>query len=220
MENIEKIIGYEFKNKSLLQTALNHSSFANKNHIDSNERLEYLGDSIIGFLTADFLILNYNLKEGELSKIRSKIVSSANLSKIITNLKLDEYLKTFPQNLKTEAMKGDFFEALVGAVYLDSNFKICKEVVYKLLEINKENIDKISNENQDYKTMLQEYVQAKKGRLEYKLINNFGLANDLTFEIELFINGKSICKTKEKSKQKAENLCAKLAMEKVEKLFD
>ena len=93
MENFEKIIGYSFKDKSLLELSLTHSSFAHKNNVENNERLEFLGDSILGYLIAEFLFDNYNLKEGELSKIRAKIVSCENLSKIVTKNNLFEYIK-------------------------------------------------------------------------------------------------------------------------------
>ena len=111
MENIEKIINYQFKDKELLNNALTHSSYAHKYSLKNNERLEFLGDSVLGLIIAEFLLKEYSLKEGELSKIRARIISSENLSKVITMLKLDEYIKTSPENLvKSEYIKGDFFE--------------------------------------------------------------------------------------------------------------
>lgn len=220
MENIEKIINYSFKNKELLEIALTHSSYAYRYSEKNNERLEFLGDSVLGLIIAEFLIKEYSLKEGELSKIRAKIVSCENLSKIITKNGLDAYIKTNPSNMiKSEAIKGDFFEALLGAIYLDSDLSTCKEFVFEILNINKKNIDKLMLETEDYKTKLQELVQAKKGKISYITINEEGLPNDMIFEVELFVNDKSITKAKGKSKQKAENLCAKFACQNINKII-
>ena len=220
MENIEKIINYEFKDKSLLNLAITHSSFAYKFGQENNERLEFLGDSVLGLIVAEFLIKEYSLKEGELSKIRARIVSCENLSKIVEKNGLEKFIKTSPETLvNSEAVKGDFFEALLGAIYLDSNLEICKKFVYEILNINKTNIDRLMKQTNDYKTKLQEIIQAKKGKIEYITINEEGLPNNLIFEVELFINKKSICTRKEKSKQKAENLCAKFAVENLDKII-
>lgn len=220
MKNIEKIINYSFKNKELLEISLTHSSYAYRYSKKSNERLEFLGDSVLGLIIAEFLIKEYSLKEGELSKIRAKIVSCENLSKIITKNGLDAYIKTNPSSMiKSETIKGDFFEALLGAIYLDSDLLTCKEFVFKILNINKKNIDKLMLETEDYKTKLQELVQAKKGKISYKTINEEGLPNDMVFEVELYINDKSITKAKGKSKQKAENLCAKFACKNINKII-
>lgn len=220
MENIEKIINYEFQDKNLLTIALTHSSYAYKYGIQNNERLEFLGDSVLGLIIAEYLIKEYSLKEGELSKIRARIVSCENLSKIIVKNNLDKFIKTSPETLiSSEAVKGDFFEALLGAIYLDSNLETCKKFVFKILNINKEYIDNIMNKTKDYKTKLQEMVQAKKGKVFYKTIGEEGLPNNIIFEVELFINDKPICRGKEKSKQKAENLCAKFAVENIDKII-
>lgn len=221
MENIEKIIGYTFKNKDLLTVALTHSSYANKNNIKSNERLEFLGDSIIGFLVANYLIKEFDYNEGNLTKIRARIVSCENLSKIVSKYKLDEHIKVFPANInKSEAIKGDFFEALLGAIYLDGGLINAEEFVFKFVDLSKDFINDLCSNTNDYKTQLQEIVQANKGTIEYRLVSQEGMPNDMTFEFELFINNKLISKAKEKSKQKAENLCAKLAIKNIANLFD
>ncbi len=217
MKEIEKIIGYEFKDKSLLDIARTHSSFLHKQNGKDNERLEFLGDSIIGFVVAEFLVKNFPLDEGVLTKYRACAVSCSYLSKIITNYGLNKFLKVCSDNLKdNESVKGDFCEALIGAVYLDSNIDECKKFVYRFLNLSKENILKIYGEHTDYKTTLQERVQAKKGKFEYKLISQSGMDNERIFEIELFINEKSVCKQISTSKQKAENECAKIALKNLE----
>jgi ribonuclease-3 len=218
MSSITEIIKYNFKDEELLTVALTHSSYAHKFNLKNNERLEFLGDSVLGLIITEFLVKEYSLKEGELSKVRAKIVSCENLSKVVKNNGLDRFVKTSPQDLvQKETVQGDFFEALLGAMYLDSDLNTCKNFIYNILNITKEHVDKIMNKTNDYKTKLQELVQAKKGSLKYVVIGEEGLDNNKTFEVELFINDISISKAKGKSKQKAENLCAKFAVENINK---
>jgi len=213
MKNFEELIGYQFKNKNLLDYALTHSSYAHRFGLKNNERLEFLGDSVLGFIVADFLVKNFENNEGILTKMRASIVSCEYLSKVITNNKLNEYIKTSPEELKfNETVKGDFFEALLGAIYLDSNFETCKNFVYNILNLNKQNITKIFGEVKDFKTLLQEKVQANKGKIEYKLLNVSGKENAKIFEMQLLINDEIICSQKASSKQKAENKCAEFAL--------
>ena len=216
MNNLQTTLGYTFNNSELLLLALTHSSFAHKYHLENNERLEYLGDSILGFCVADFLYRNFDLKEGELSKIRSKLVSSEHLSEIITNLKIEKYLKTEPSTLNRNSnIKGDLFEALIGAIYLDSNLETCKNTIYRLLNLSKENVEKVYKLNVDFKTKLQEYLQSKNQKFEYIVIGEEGRDNEKVFEVELLIDGKLFCLAKGYSKQKAENKCAELAIKKL-----
>lgn len=221
MEELEKIIGYKFKNIELLQTAVTHSSYAYIHNIASNERLEFLGDSILGFIVAEFLYKNVNVDEGKLTKIRANIVNYEFLSDIITKNNLDKFILTSPLNMvKSNSVKCDFFEAILGAMYLDGGLKCCETFVYNFLNLNNENLDNIINCFADFKTQLQEMVQAKKGVIEYRFKGQEGKPNDAIFEIELYINNQFICSAKEKSKQKAENLCAKIAIENFVNLFD
>lgn len=216
MEYIEKIINYSFKDKELLNMALTHSSFAHKYNLKNNERLEFLGDSILGFVVAEFLLKNFGEDEGKLTKYRACIVSCEYLSKVITKIGLDKFIKTSPENLKEkETVKGDFFEALLGAIYFDSDLETCKQFIYKILNLTKETIISVYNNNRDFKTELQEKVQAKKGKIEYKLVQILGEENAKIFEMELLINDKLICKAKASSKQKAENKCAELALKNI-----
>ncbi|MGN1222877.1 MAG: ribonuclease III [Christensenellales bacterium] len=221
MEEVEKIINYEFKNKSLLLTALTHSSYAHKHKTQNNERLEFLGDSIIGFLIAEYLYQKLDLKEGELTKIRAKIVSCENLSLIVTKSNLFEYIKTMPENLKNnETIKGDFFEALLGAIYLDGGLENAKKFVFEILKLNNDELKKYIEENTDFKTRLQEIVQAKRGVISYRVVNESGKSNEMIFTVGLLINEIEKVRATGTSKQKAENECARIALEKIDKLFD
>ena len=218
MEDIEKIIGYEFKDKKLLKVALTHSSFAHKFGKHNNERLEFLGDSILGFIVADFLLKNFEDNEGVLTKMRSSLVSCDFLSKIITKNNLHEYILASPESLKNgDNVKGDFFEALLGAIYLDSDIEVCKNFVYRILNLNLKTAKSVFNSSKDFKTLLQEKVQAEKKTMEYKLLNVSGEENAKVFEMELVIDGEVISSAKASSKQKAENQAAKIAIEKFDK---
>lgn len=219
MTELEKIIDYEFKNKNLLELALTHASYAHKFGTKNNERLEFLGDSVLGLIVAEFLVKNFEEDEGILTKMRSIIVSCEFLSKVITSNNLHDFIKTSPENLKNyETVKGDFFESLLGAMFLDGGMEKCKNYVYRILDLNKNHIKEVYNLNKDYKTLLQEKVQAKKGKIEYKLLSVSGVENAKIFEMELLIDDKFICSQKASSKQKAENLCAKFALENMKNL--
>lgn len=216
MEEIEKIIGYSFKNKDLLNLALTHSSFAHKHNIKNNERLEFLGDSILGFVVADFLTKKFLEDEGKLTKLRACMVSCEHLSGVISKFNLEKYIKTSPEELRErETVKGDFFEALLGAIYLDSDLETAKTFIFKMLELNKQKVLSVFNKSKDFKTELQEKVQADKGKVEYRLLNITGEENAKIFEMELLINEKVICSAKASSKQKAENKCAEMALKKI-----
>ena len=219
MNNLESIISYSFKNKDLLELALTHSSYAHKYNIKNNERLEFLGDSILGFVVAEFLVNNFTENEGELTKLRAKIVSCEHLSKIVTTLKLNGFIKTSPNNLKEkETVKGDFYEALLGAIYLDGGLEESKKFIYSTLNLSIDTIIRTNKSITDYKTLLQEKMQAKKNKIEYKLIEISGEENAKVFEMALYINNKFICSKKDTSKQKAESKCAEFVLKEIDKI--
>ena len=221
MKNIEEIIDYKFKDKSLLEMALTHSSYGNKNNCQHNERLEFLGDSILDFIVADYLYKKLEFDEGKLTKIRADIVNYEYLGEVISNYNLDKYLKVFPSNMNTSfSIKSDLFEAILGAIYLDGGLGEAYKFVVKFLKLTPSRIKKLSLNSNDYKNKLQELVQAKKVKLEYKFIGEEGMPNDMTFQFALYVNDKFITSAKGKSKQKAENTCAKFALEKLSNLFD
>ena len=145
--------------------------------------------------------------------MRASMVSCEYLSKIVTENGLNNFIKTSPESLKNnESVKGDFFEALLGAMFLDSDMQTCKDYVYRILNLNISHIKEVFSDYKDYKTLLQEKVQAQKGKIEYKLLSVSGEENSKIFEMCLLINEKFICSAKASSKQKAENKCAKHAL--------
>jgi len=209
-KKIEKIIHYGFKNKDLLKMAFTHSSYANDNNLPSNQRLEYLGDSVLNFIVADYLYNNYNVEEGQMSKWRSKMVNSDNLSKIIETLGLDKFLllgKSFSKQEIAKSIKEDLFESIVGAIYTDSSIEKAKRFVFRFIDVKKS----VKKKDKDYKTCLQELVQKVKGAnlvyFTYELPKNPG-----TFCAEVYINDVFVARSQAASKKQAQTDCAKLAL--------
>lgn len=215
IENIEQKIGYRWNNKNLLQTAFTHSSFAYSHNLESNERLEFLGDSILNFCTTEYLFKNYNFDEGTSSKIRAYLVSSEYVSEYIYNLGLEKFLlcDNFNPEKSTNVM-GDLFEAIIGAMFLDGNLDECKNFIYEGLKYSRELIIAASQKTKDYKTELQEFLQKTAGNiLEYVVLGKSGPAHKPEFKISCVINGKQYAVATGNSKKEAENMVAKLSLE-------
>ena len=216
MNKIEQKLNYEFKNKTLLEIATTHSTFAHNFGGENNERLEFLGDSILSAVVTDFLYSHYLRREGELTKIRAIIVSAKNLSKTIDRLGLSEFLKVFPVNLQLSAkMKCDLYESLLGAIYLDGGMESAKKFVHSTLNPCEENIAELVKLNYDYKTRLQEEMQ----KLNYSFnfsIDNFKQIDDKSlFTMSLYVNDEKVATEHGESKKSIENMCAKKYLEKI-----
>ena len=160
-EELENSIGYEFKNKELLKNALTHTSYAYENNVESNEKLEFLGDSILEFLSSKYLFNNYkNLKEGEMTKVRATVVCEESLHKIALKHNFSDFLylgKSESSNKAnlSKAILADSVEAIIAAIYLDSDLNKAEEFIIKNLEVP----IKLASKNvgiKDYKTVLQE----------------------------------------------------------------
>ena len=216
MNQVYKVIGYEFKDSTLLQTAFSHSSYAHENKMQSNERLEFLGDSILGFVVSEFLYNNYDLPEGKLSKLKAQIVSASTLKDIIDNLGLFEHVKLGSSllnqhNTDFSSVKADLFEALLGAIYLDAGIDEAKSFIYRFIDISNL-VKQLQNNNIDYKTTLQEMVQqTKDAKLSYK--DCVSDDADFTFKSEVYINDQYIACGYGKSKKDAEKQAANNAIQ-------
>ena len=211
---IEQKIGYVFKNKELIQTAFTHSSFAYSHAKTSNERLEFLGDSVLNFSTTLYLYHNFDFDEGTSSKIRAYLVSSDYVSQYITQNNLEKYLfcDSFnPTNSKN--VMGDLFEAIVGAMMLDSGFETCKNFIYKSLKFSPELINSALTKTKDYKSELQEYCQARGWTLEYVLTDKTGPAHLPNFVVQVKVNDTPLAIANGNNKKEAENTCAKKVMQ-------
>lgn len=215
IKEIEKKLGYEFKNKELLQTALTHSSYANLNNLKSNERLEFLGDSVLHFATTNYLYKNLELEEGKLSKLRSYVVSTISLSEAIDKLELINFIQFGKHSKKSypSGVKADLFEAILGAIYLDSNYFTASQFIYEKLNYSLNYFKVLLNDTFDYKTNLQEVIQKNnKNILEYKITNKKGEQHNPIFTAQVFLNNKLIGKGKGSTKKEAENNSAKSAL--------
>lgn len=212
-KEIEKRIGYRFRDKQLLITAFTHSSFANRHGTVSNERLEFLGDSILNFITTEFLYNNFNLNEGELSKIKAYLVSAENLHKAMKTFNVIDALQctTFHPNVSVNVMS-DLYEAILGAVYLDSDLKTCKNFVINSLKFSIQDIEETMLKRVDYKTKLQEFIQQSgKNKLQYQVVEKTGKPHKPTFKIAVKLNGQVLAVSSANSKKIAENTVAKAA---------
>ena len=216
--NVE-IAGYRFKKPELLQKALTHTSYSNEKHLESNQRLEFLGDSVIGLVIGEYIYEKYpSMPEGELSKIRAGIVCESGLVKCAEKIELGRRLllgrgeemsggRKRPSNLE------DAFEALIGAVFLDSDFYTVKKFVLKVM---KDIIEEIVLHDgiEDSKTAFQEYIQ-KHGRknIEYVLVNEEGPDHNKIYTMQVKVGGKAMGMGKGHSKKDAEQRAAKVALE-------
>lgn len=225
LDELEKIIGYQFKNKSYLQTALTHSSYVNEHRTSKdNERLEFLGDSVLSLIVSNY-IFSYksNLKEGELTKIRSTLVCEKSLMKVAEKISIGSYIRLGKGEKNSGGQKrasilADAVEALIAAIYLDSDFITVSRYVLSWLEDNI--LIALSNKkNSDYKSKLQEEIQKVKGRtIKYEMINMQGPDHDRIFTIGVYSDEKMIGTGTGRSKKDAEQLSAKNALEKMGKI--
>lgn len=216
MKKLQDTIGYYFKNEYLLKNALTHSSYANeKNEGTSNERLEFLGDSVLGFVTADYLYEKMSdCPEGEMTKRRAAEVCEKSLYRFAKSINLGDYLllgkgEQHMGGKERPSILADAFESLIAAIYLDGGIEPARKFILKFIaddEINSEQV-------KDYKTMLQEIIQKNpEERLDYILVSESGPAHDKRFEIEVHLNSNVIGKGEGKSKKKAEQQAAREAL--------
>ena len=220
LTKLEQGLGYTFTDKALLKNALTHSSYANENrekHIPDNERLEFLGDSILGFVVADYLYRNFPDKpEGELTRIRADLVCERNLAEAAATIELGSYLllghgEEQGGGRKRDSIVSDAMESVIAASYMDGGFAAAKEIIDRLILSN---IPKGRPRNFDYKTALQELVQRKKDQqLHYELVGESGPDHDKHFEVAVELNGKAVGRGVGSSKKRAEQAAAEAAIE-------
>ena len=217
MKVFEEIIGYTFKDKSLLQTALTHSSFANEMNgkFDYNERLEFLGDSVLGMITAEFLFTHHpEMPEGKLTKTRAAMVCEKSLHKFAQSIKLGEFMHLGKGEINTggrerPSILADAFESLIAAIYLDAGFEEAKKFVLGFIST----ADIEETVITDYKTALQEIVQKNPGEyLEYFMVGESGPDHCKTFIVEVHLNNNVIGTGEGRSKKQAEQMAAKATL--------
>lgn len=220
MNELEKRIGYHFHDPSLPKMALSHSSYANEmlhDGLKSYERLEFLGDSILGFVSADFLYRTFpKLHEGELTKLRAELVCENSLSVVATQLGLGEELllgkgEEAGGGRTRVSIIADTVESLIAAIYLDGGFEPAKAFIYRFVLAD---VQQKIRDNADYKTRLQEIVQRKKDQtIFYRLLGETGPDHDKQFEVAVEVNGETFGTGCGTSKKRAEQAAARQAIE-------
>lgn len=227
LAGLEKAIGYFFRDKNLFKRALTHKSFANEKRLsalEQNERLEFLGDAVMELVVSDLLMTRFfpRASEGELSKMRASLVNETSLAELARTLGLGDFLflgrgEDQCQGREKDSLLSDAFEALLGAIYLDSDY----EAVFKIIEKHfgpvlqrsvKEDI------NRDFKTRLQEEAQGMfKVAPRYVLVSESGPDHDKVFEVNLILREEVYGRGQGKSKKQAEQMAAQEALEKLKK---
>lgn len=219
LEDFENKINYKFKQIELLKTAFTHTSYANEKKIQSNEKLEFLGDSILEFIVSNYLYRNYKkLKEGEMTKIRATVVCEKSLHQIALKYHFDKLLylgkseKLNGGNNKP-AILADSVEAVIAAIYIDAGLEQAEKFIIDNLKDGIEQASK-SVGQKDYKTVLQEELQRHGTvKIEYRIIKEEGPDHDKTFVAEVRYNEKYLATGSGRNKKQAEMEAARIALE-------
>ena len=216
---LEKEIGYEFRNKKLLETALTHTSYAYEKKKQSNEKLEFLGDSILEFVSSEYIYHQYpNLKEGEMTKVRASVVCEKSLYEIAKMHNFSDFLylgksERISQKEVRPAIMADSVEAVIAAIFLDGGLEPAKKFIIKNLSEPIENATKHIGQK-DYKTVLQEILQKNgNANIEYEIIDEKGPDHEKVFTAEVKLDNKVLAIGKGKSKKLAEMQAAQKALE-------
>lgn len=214
-QELEKCLDYQFRNKDLIIEALTHKSYKK---VFNNERLEFLGDAVLNLIVGEFLFNKFpSYAEGDLSKIRASLVNEQGFTKLALAINLGDYIylsdaEDRNKGRKKPSILSDAFEAIMGAIYVESGLEVLKPIILRLLD---ENYDEINLDElfSDYKTALQEVTQANFGAIPvYKLESAIGPDHEKEFELSLWINDKHYATAKGKSKKLAQQSAAKIVL--------
>ena len=225
MHTLETKLGYVFHRPELLENALYHSSYANEHRgagISSNERLEFLGDAVLGFVTAEYLYTKHpDMPEGDLTRIRAALVCEESLHEVAQYLGLGEYLRLgrgeeLGGGRRRPSILADATESVFAAVYLDGGMDAARDLIHRvLLDCEREEV--VEERRRDYKTVLQELVQREPNRtLVYRMAEESGPDHDKTFTFEVLLNGAVVGRGEGHSKKEAEQMAARAALERLE----
>ena len=222
IKDLETAIGYRFQNISLLQNALTHSSYANErwhNSLLSNERLEFLGDSVLGMLVAEYLFRNFpNRPEGELTRMRADMVCEKTLAAAANRIGLGEHLllghgEEQGGGRSRDSLLADAMESVIAACFLDGGIEAALKFVRQFILVE---VPVTKLHNVDYKTQLQELAQQKKNQvLSYALVGQSGPDHDKKFDVDVSLNGAVVGSGSGSSKKRAEQDAARAAIEKL-----
>jgi ribonuclease-3 len=216
-------LGYSFQNPKLLIEAFTHKSVLNgqkERMLESNERLEFLGDAVLDLVMSDLLMREYAQDaEGDLTKKRASLVNEFSLCEIALNLDLDKYIQIGRAEIeshlnKNQRILASSFEALVGALYQDGGFEVVKKIIEAFFAQKFEKLKSGVNEFEDFKTILQEKIQKKFHQTPlYHMIGSSGPEHQKTFEVEVSLDGKVLARANGRNKKIAEQNAAKIALE-------
>ncbi len=224
LKNLEKRLNYNFRDINLLVEALTHTSFSNEapnEHIPHNERLEFLGDAVLGLAVVEELYrAKEGMKESEMAKLKAFLVSKSVLARVAKDIKLGRYLRLgkgedASGGRQKENILADAMEAVFGAVFLDSNYEKAKDVISRLMRKRLDSTIRTGHAH-DYKTELQELTQQLHGSLpEYRTIKEEGQEHNKEFTVAVYVNGKRLGRGKGKSKKEAQMKAARGALRKL-----
>ena len=218
-EKLENSIGYNFKNKELLKKALTHTSYAYEKHIESNEKLEFLGDSILEYISSKYIYNNYsNLREGEMTKVRAEVVCEDSLYNVAKAHNFSDFILIGKSEANTggkfkPAILADSIEATIAAIYFDGGLEEAEKFIINNL---KDAIQKSTKHvgMKDFKTVLQEKLQENgEVNIKYTVIKEIGPDHDKTFVVKVELNGKKLAEGKGKTKKHAEMNAAEKALQ-------
>lgn len=225
MTALEERLGHSFQNRALLETAVTHSSYANENRasgIVCNERLEFLGDSVLGVTVADFLYRHFpDMPEGRMTRLRAELVCEQSLHRVALELHLGDYLRLgkgeeHNGGRERASILSDAVEAVIAAMYLDAGMETAAGFIHRCLLDDVRTIETPSFT--DYKTALQELVQRQSGQvLSYELVGEEGPDHAKTFRMQVCLNGEPVGLGTERTKKKAEQTAAASALEALRK---
>lgn len=221
LEEFQEKIEYKFKNIKLLKKAFTHTSYANENRVESNEKLEFLGDAILEFVVSNYLFNNYhNLKEGNMTKVRAAVVCEKSLYKVALKYDFGQLLYLGKSEKKSNgdkkpAILADSVEAVIAAIYEDAGLRQAEKFILDNLKTVIATESRNAGEK-DYKTVLQEELQ-KNGNvdIQYNIIDEKGPDHDKSFIAEVKFNGKCLARGVGKTKKEAEMQAAKQALENI-----
>ena len=209
LNKLQEILGYKFKDETLLDVAITHASYGNEHNVPSYDRLEFLGDAVLELVISETLYKKYpEDEEGDLSNRRVAIVNNQAIRNISLKLGLNKYMKIHGANTASKA-KADIFESVIGAMYLDGGYNVAKSFILDNLSSNIQNSTNSIKKN--YKSVLKEKYE--KDNVVYKVIKEEGEPHERIYTMIVEINGKSYGPQKGKSKKEAEQACAKIALE-------
>ncbi|MBQ3252095.1 MAG: ribonuclease III [Oscillospiraceae bacterium] len=222
MKDLENAIGYRFKNITLLQNALTHSSYANEywhDSLRSNERLEFVGDSVLGMVVAEYLYRTFPERpEGELTRMRADMVCERALAKVANRLDLGSHLllghgEEQGGGRTRASILADAVESVIAACFFDGGMEAAKKLIETFILCDVP-VGKLTNA--DYKTAFQERVQQKKDQsISYRLVGESGPDHDKSFQVEVLLNGNVVGTGIGSSKKRAEQDAARVAMESI-----